>query len=67
MGGDKPTSNVYRYDCNTDSWTVASQLKKKRYWSLAVALGDSVVVVGGQSPKRFYFVTFPTDRIEILK
>ena len=67
MGVVKPTSNVYRYDFNTDSWTVASQLKKKRYWSLAVALGDCVVVVGGVSPKFLSSETDKTNGIEILK
>ena len=47
MDIDKPSSNVYRYDFNTDSCTVTSQLKKKRSRCLAVALGDSFVVVGG--------------------
>ena len=51
-GGDKPTSNVYRYDSHADSWTVASQMNKKRYYCLAAALGeDGLVVVGGWSPK----------------
>ena len=67
MGEDKPTSNVYRYDFNTDSWTVASQLKKKRSDCLAVALGDSVVVVGGWSLKLLGFTTDTTDSVEILK
>ena len=53
MGEGKPTSNVYRYDFNTDSWTVASQLKKKRSECLAVALADRVVVVGGWYLKPF--------------
>ena len=51
MGGGKPTSNVYRYDFNTESWAVISQLQKKRIDCLAVALEDSVVVVGGWSSK----------------
>ena len=67
MEKDKPTSNVYRYDFNTDSWTVASQLKQKRSHCLAVALGDSVVVVGGYSPKLFRSETDTTDSVEILK
>ena len=66
-GGDKPTSNVYRYDFNTDSWTVTSQLKNKRYLCLAVALGDSVIVVGGWSLKLFRSETNRTDSVEILK
>ena len=67
MDIDKPTSNVYRYEFNTDSWTVASQLKKKRSDCLAVALGDSVVVVGGWSSKLFRSETDQTDSVEILK
>ena len=67
MGGGKPTSNVYRYDSNTDFWTVASQLKKKRCDCLAVALGDSVVVVGGWTSKLFRSETDKTASIEIFK
>ena len=67
MGEDEPTSNVYRYDFNTNFWTVASQLKKKRYYCLAVALGDSVVVVGGYSPKLRQSETDTTYSVEILK
>ena len=67
MGVAKPTSNVYRYDFNTDSWTVASQLKKKRYSCLAVALGDSVVVVGGWSSKLLSSDIEGLNSVEILK
>ena len=67
MGGDRPTFNVHRYDFSTNSWTVTSQLKKKRYWSFAVALGDNVVVVGGFSPKMFNSIAVETDSVEILK
>ena len=67
-GMDKPTSDIYRYDFNTDSWTIANPLKKKRYGCLAVALGDSVVVVGGYSSKLLGFATETTDSsVEILK
>ena len=67
MDIERPTSDVCRYDFNTDSWTVASQLKKKRYVCLAVALGDSVIVVGGWSSKLFRFETDTTDSVEVLK
>ena len=69
VGGsdDKPTSNVYRYDSHADSWTVASQMNKKRYYCLAVALGeDSLVVVGGWSPKLLRSETQQTNSVELL-
>ena len=65
--GDKPTSNVYRYDSHADSWTVASQMKKKRYYCLAAALGeDGLVVVGGWSPKLLDFDIQQTNSVELL-
>ena len=69
VGGsdDKPTSNVYRYDSHADSWTVASQMNKKRYYCLAAALGeDSLVVVGGWSPKLLRSETQQTNSVELL-
>ena len=66
-GGDKPTSNVYRYDSHADSWTVASQMKKKRYYCLAAALGeDGLVVVGGWSPKLLRSDIQKTNSVELL-
>ena len=45
---DKSTSKVYRYDSHTDSWTMASRMKSKRSYCLAVTLpGDDLIVVGG--------------------
>ena len=45
---EKSTSKVYRYDSHTDSWTVASRMKSRRPYSLAVTLpGDDLIVVGG--------------------
>ena len=65
--GDKPTSTVYRYDSHADSWTVASQMKKKRYYCLAAALGeDSLVVVGGWSPKLLRSDIQQTNSVELL-
>ena len=44
----KPTTDVYRYDSHTDSWTVACQMKSKRSDCFAVTpLGDYLLVVGG--------------------
>ena len=45
---EQPTSNVYSYDSNSNSWTVASQMKNERSLSLAVNFLDKqLVVVGG--------------------
>ena len=42
------TSNVFKYDSNTDTWIVTSQMREKRYHCLAVTLpGEILVVVGG--------------------
>ena len=69
VGGsdDKPTSNVYRYYSHADSWTVASQMKKKRYYCLTAALGeDGLVVVGGWSPKLLRSEIQQTNSVELL-
>ena len=64
---DKPTSNVYRYDSHADSWTVASQMKKKRYFCLAAALGeDRLFVVGGYTTKLLHSETQETNSVELL-
>ena len=42
------TSDVFKYDSNTDTWIVTSQMQEKRYNCLAVTLpGEILVVVGG--------------------
>ena len=47
---------------HVDSWTIISQMKKKRFNSLAVALGeDSLLVVGGWSPKLLHSETHETN------
>ena len=54
-----PTADVYRYDSQTDSWYVTSQMKNKRSWCFAVTLPeDRLIVVGG--------VLVETDSVEIL-
>ena len=65
---DKPTSNVYRYDSHADSWTVASQMKKKRYClAAALALGDdSLVVVGGYTTKPLRSDIQESNSVELL-
>ena len=67
MDIDKPTSNVYRYDSHTNSWTVFSQMKKKRYYCLAAALGeDCLIVVGGFSSTLLHSESL-TDSVELFK
>ena len=64
---DKPTSTVYRYDSITDSWTSVGQMRKKQYACLAVALGeDSLIVLGGWSPKLLRSETDETNSVELL-
>ena len=64
----KPASNVYRYDSHTNSWTVFSQMKKKRYFCLAAALGeDCLIVVGGYTSKLFHSETEKNDSVELFK
>ena len=44
----RATSNVYKYDSHTDSWSVASRMKNRRSACLAVTLpGEGLMVVGG--------------------
>ena len=58
-----PTTDVYRYDFHTNSWSVVSQTKNKRSSTLVVTLpGDRLIVVGGYS--RIYGYT---DSVEILE
>ena len=47
--GGGETSKVRRYDSDTDSWNVVSQMKNKRSHCLAATLpGDRIIVVGGR-------------------
>ena len=65
---EKPTSNVYRYDSHTNSWTIVSQMKNKQYYCLAAALGeDCLIVVGGFSSKLFHSETEENDSVELFK
>ena len=42
------TSDVFKYDSNTDTWNIINQMSEKRYHCLAVTLpGEILVVVGG--------------------
>ena len=68
VGGDiKPTSNVYRYDSHADSWTVASQMNKKRYYCLAAAISDDgLVVVGGYTTKPLRSDIQESNSVELL-
>ena len=60
----KPTTDVYRYDSHTGSWTVACQMKSKRSDCFAVTpLGDYLIVVGGINRPN----EESTDSVEILK
>ena len=66
IGGDddswNPTTDVYRYDSNIDSWHIISQMKNKRSWCLAVTLpGDQLIIVGGWEQD-----TVQTDSVEIF-
>ena len=55
-GGDdsiNPTSHVYSYNSTTDSWTLATRMKKNNSRCFAVTLPDSqLVVVGGSTNMR---------------
>lgn len=60
-----PSSNVFRYDSHTDSWSVVSQMKKKRYYCLAVTVStEFLIVAGGYTAKKD---NTTTDSVEILK
>ena len=62
-----PTSHVYSYNSTTDSWTLATRMKKKKSRCLAVTLpDDQLIVVGGNTSKVDYSYT-PTQSIEILQ
>ena len=62
----KSTSNIYRYDPHSDSWTIITHMKNKRSECLAVTpLGDYLLVVGGV--KLYNPHEESTDSVEILK
>ena len=57
-----PTADVYRYDSQTDSWHITSQMKNKRSLCLGVTLPeDRLVVVGG------YVEGLMRDSVEMLE
>ena len=58
-----PTSRVYSYNSTTDSWTLATRMKKKKSHCLAVTLPDNqLIVVGGND-----CTGRATRSVEILK
>ena len=57
------TTDVYRYDPDADSWSIVSQMKKRRSWCLAVTLPeDRLIILGGYARG-----LNTTDSIEILQ
>ena len=47
-------SNVFKYDSNTDTWNITSQMSEERYNCLAVTLpGETLVIVRGGIWKLF--------------
>ena len=71
VGGEddsgNPTSHVYRYNSTTDSWTLATRMKKKRYRCLAVTLPDDQLIVVGGLANRVALGYTPTQSVEILQ
>ena len=61
----KPTFDVYRYDFNTNSWTVVSHMKNKQSHCLAAACRDHIIVVGGYTTKLLFF-NKETDCVEFI-
>ena len=64
---DNPTSHVYRYNSTTDSWTLATRMKKKRYRCLAVTLPDNQLIVVGGNTNKVALGYAPTQSVEILQ
>ena len=63
----KPTSEVYRYNSTTDSWTLATRMKKKRYRCLAVTLPDDQLIVVGGLANRVALSYVPTQSVQIMQ
>ena len=64
---DNPSSSVYRYDSQVNTWTLASRTKNRRSACLAAALSeDCLVVVGGFTSKNFCSNS-ATNSAEMLK
>ena len=65
---DNPTSEIYRYDSHTDSWTLASTINNKRSHCFAATLSDDKLnVVGGNTDKRKHTSYNITQSVEILQ
>ena len=54
---DSPTADVHRYDHQTDSWHVLSQMKNKRSESLSAVLPEDQLLVVGGYEKKFAITT----------
>ena len=61
------TSRVYRYNSTTDSWTLATMMKKKKSQCLAVTLPDDQLIVVGGLANRVGYSYAPTQSVEILQ
>ena len=65
---DNPTSEIYRYDSHTDSWTQANMMNNKRSHCFAATLSDDkLIVVGGNTDKRKHTSYNITQSVEILQ
>ena len=64
---DNSTSHVYRYNSTTDSWTLVTRMKKKRYRCLAVTLPDDQLIVVGGLANFVGHRYSPTQSVEILQ
>ena len=62
-----PTSEVYRYNSTTDSWTLVTRMKKKKSRCLAVTLPDDQLIVVGGLANRVALSYAPTRSVEILQ
>ena len=61
-----PTSDVYRYYSDTDSWNIVSQMRNKRSLPFAISLPeDRLIVVGGLTSPHYY--ESATDSVESLE
>ena len=60
------TSNVFKYDLNTDTWNITSQMSENRYYCLAATLPGEILVVVGGGIRRGFLPDIGTKCVELL-
>ena len=57
-------TDVYRFDCRTNSWNVVNQMKNRRSWCFALSLPEDCLTIAGGHTGSYHFDE--TNIVEIL-